>query len=700
MRTGATTRRVLIVEDDFLVAEKLRGMLEDEGYIVIGDTVSGKKSVEMVGELQPDLVMMDINLPEMDGLAAARRITARSPLPIVALTAHDQPDLIAEAGESGIGYYVVKPASQREIARAIEIATARFEDLANVRRLNRALRDEIAEHKRTQAALHGALSKAQRHERELAWLLKASQAVMVCHTFEDAARRIFDVAREATGAVSGYVAMMSEDGTENDLLFLEAGGLPCAVDPDLPMPIRGLRAEAYARGTVVYENEFAQSDWMRFIPPQHVEMRNVLFAPLNIGDHAVGVMGLANKPMGFTDDDVRITGALGDMVAIALRRTQIEDALRESEERFDLFMQHLPAAVSIKDTEERVIYANDRFAAAAGCEVKDLCGTTTSDLLPEDLHTQYQRENHRVLNGETVISESNIPGPEGPTSWITYKFPIYRKGKSAYVGSVSLDITERKQAEQALQESEHQLARYAADLKRSNRELEQFGYVVSHDLRAPLRTVKGFVDLLRNRYGDQFDAKALEYIDYATEGVERMREMIQALLDLSRVETRGRALRPIDAEGLLDRSLRALRAEIENAGAQITHDPLPTVMADEAQLVQVFQNLIANAIKFHREGVPPHVHVTAREGERGGEGEGAWVFAITDNGIGLDPDQADHLFQIFQRLHTEAEYEGLGIGLALCKRIIERHGGRIWVESTPGKGSTFLFTIPVRTETL
>jgi PAS domain S-box-containing protein len=687
-----TAKRVLIVEDDFLVGEKLRGVLEDEGYLVVDDASSGKEAVTMAENLRPDLVMMDINLPGMDGLTAARRIMNRVPTPIVVLTAHDRPDLVVEAGESGIGYYLTKPATRREIVRAVEIATARFRDLAELNRLNRTLRDEIAQRERAQSALRDALATAERREHELAWLLKASQAVMVCHTFEEAARRIFDVAREATGAVSGYVAMMSEDGEDNDLLFLEAGGLPCAVDPDLPMPIRGLRAEAYTRGTVVYENNFAQSEWMRFIPPKHVEMRNVLFAPLNIGDQAVGVIGLANKPTDFTEQDVRIAGALGDMTAIALRRTQVEDALRESEERFDLFMQHLPAAVSIKDTEKRVIYANDRFAEAAGCEIEDLRGTTTADLLSEDLRTQYQRENQRVLNGETVISESNTPGPEGPTSWMTYKFPIYRRGNSAYIGSVSLDITERKRAEAAA-------ARYAADLERSNRELEQFGYVVSHDLRAPLRAVKGYVDLLRSRYGDQLDAKALAYIDYAVDGVDRMREMIAALLDLSRVETRGRKPAPTDVERVLNQSQHTLTSLIEETGAKITHDPLPTVMADEAQLIQVFQNLICNAIKFRREEVPPRIHVSAvasspPEGSEEEHTGPTWTLSVTDNGIGIAPDQVDRIFQIFQRLHTEEEYEGLGIGLALCKRIIDRHGGRIWVESKPGRGSTFSFTLP------
>jgi PAS domain S-box-containing protein len=240
------------------------------------------------------------------------------------------------------------------------------------------------------------------------------------------------------------------------------------------------------------------------------------------------------------------------------------------------------------------------------------------------------------------------------------------------------DITERKRMEE--------------ELRCSNEELEQFAYVVSHDLQAPLRMVKSWLELLEKRYRDELDEKASEYINHAVDGTERMEEMIQALLDLSRVETRGDKFAPTDCEAVLNDVLNDLRMSIGEAEAEVTHDPLPTVMADKAQLAQVFQNLIANTIKFRREGVPPRVHVSAEQ-----EGD-EWVFSVEDNGIGIDPEQADRIFQIFQRLHTDEEYPGLGIGLALCKRIAERHGGRIWVESEVGEGSTFSFTIPTSKE--
>jgi PAS domain S-box-containing protein len=253
---------------------------------------------------------------------------------------------------------------------------------------------------------------------------------------------------------------------------------------------------------------------------------------------------------------------------------------------------------------------------------------------------------------------------------------------AALLADFSWEVVERKRAEEEVE-------RYAVELERSNEELEQFAYIVSHDLREPVRMVKGYLGLLERRYRGQLDEKADRFIDYAVEEAERMQEMILALLDLSRVDTRGEAPKSTDTGLLLERTLRSLERASEDAAADVTHGPLPTVMADEVQLAQVFQNLVANAIKFRREGVPPRIHIAAEE-----EGD-EWVFSVADNGIGIgDPEQAERVFQVFQRLHTEEEYEGIGIGLALCKRVVERHGGRIWVESEIGEGATFYFTLP------
>ncbi len=239
----------------------------------------------------------------------------------------------------------------------------------------------------------------------------------------------------------------------------------------------------------------------------------------------------------------------------------------------------------------------------------------------------------------------------------------------------------RKKVEEALRE-------HAENLKRSNEDLERFAYVSSHDLQEPLRTIVSFTQLLQRRYSGQLDPQADEYIEFIVSAGKRMQALINDLLDFSRVASRGSDPKRISSDTILRETLAALRVQIEKSGASVTHDPLPAVLADASQLHQVFSNLVANAIKFRREGVPPKVHVSARWKD------GMWEFSVADNGIGIEPQYYDRIFIIFQRLHGRDKYSGTGIGLALVKRIVERHGGRIWLESEPGEGTTFYFTLP------
>jgi len=297
------------------------------------------------------------------------------------------------------------------------------------------------------------------------------------------------------------------------------------------------------------------------------------------------------------------------------------------------------------------------------------------------------------------------------------------------------EITERKRAEEML-------AQQAQELARSNAELERFAYVAAHDLQEPLRVVTSHLKFLEGCCKGRLDSKADESMAYAVDGATRMQMTIKDLLAYSRVGLWGEDFEPTDCEAVLDQTLADLQVAIEESGAVVTHDPLPTVMADDLQLGQVFQNLIANAIKFHpstprqarddassgrspstprqaRDGAssgrspstssgrggeePPRVHISARRMEDSAISDPkseirnpkSWVFSVRDNGIGIDPEYADCIFEIFQRLYTQEEYPGTGIGLAICKKIVERHGGRIWVESQPGEGSTFYFTIPM-----
>ncbi len=243
------------------------------------------------------------------------------------------------------------------------------------------------------------------------------------------------------------------------------------------------------------------------------------------------------------------------------------------------------------------------------------------------------------------------------------------------------EIQERLAAERRLTEKTEALAR-------SNADLEQFAYVASHDLQEPLRMVSSYVQLFEKRYVGQVDAQADKYIKYAVEGAKRMQSLIAGLLEYSRVGTLDEPLGAVDTGAALDQALSNLRSTLEENGASVTRGPLPTVTGNAGRLAQVFQNLIGNAVKFRHPDHASEIHVSATPRDR------EWQFTVRDNGIGIDPKYLDRIFVIFQRLHTRAEYPGTGIGLSICKKVIERHGGRIWVESRPGAGATFHFTLP------
>jgi light-regulated signal transduction histidine kinase (bacteriophytochrome) len=264
------------------------------------------------------------------------------------------------------------------------------------------------------------------------------------------------------------------------------------------------------------------------------------------------------------------------------------------------------------------------------------------------------------------------------------------------------NITERKQAQQRLEVLNQ-------ELKRSNRELEQFAYIASHDLQEPLRAVIGYTQLLEREYPTHhLDESAYEYMDYIIDGAKRMQQLIQDLLTYSRVSSHVQEFAPTDCNQVIQQVLCDLNVAIADTNAIVTYDPLPTINADQTQLVRLFQNLIGNAIKFHQPEVAPQVHVSAvrrvKEGGSQGVGEvkviaspsvilNEWLFSVRDNGIGIKPQYFDRIFDIFKRLHTRREFPGTGMGLAICKKIVERHHGQIWVESEPGVGTTFYFTI-------
>ncbi|MBO9499046.1 MAG: PAS domain S-box protein [Novosphingobium sp.] len=313
-----------------------------------------------------------------------------------------------------------------------------------------------------------------------------------------------------------------------------------------------------------------------------------------------------------------------------------------------------------------------------GYPAEEVIGQSVLMLAPEEAAAEQQRLVDRMCSGEIYRIEAVRRRKDGSLVDISASLSPLKDRFGRIVGGSSIvrDISESKRQEE--------------ELRRSNAELEQFAYVASHDLQEPLRMVANYVELLADRYRGQLDERADKYIAFAVDGARRMQRLVSDLLAYSRVGSEGKPLLAVSTETIVDQVVHGLHRLIQEHEVLVDYADLPRVMADEVQLGQLFQNLVSNAIKF-RGDEPPVVRISAAR--RGRE----WQFTVADNGIGIDMKYAERVFQMFQRLHERSKYEGSGIGLAIAKRIVERHGGRIWVESTPGTGSTFHFTLRAAT---
>lgn len=362
----------------------------------------------------------------------------------------------------------------------------------------------------------------------------------------------------------------------------------------------------------------------------------------------------------------------------------------EAEEWMRSVVNHVVDGIININEHGTVTTFNPAAERIFGYAAEEVIGHNIKLLMPEPFHSEHDGYLANYLRtgeakiigiGREVIGRRK-DGSTFPMDLAVSEFSL--RGRRHFTGIVR-DITERKRAEEELRQS-------AQELARSNTDLEQFAYVASHDLQEPLRAVSGCVQVLKKRYQKQLDSRADELIAHTVDGVNRMQTLIDDLLSYSRVGRQGKTFEPSDCNTILDQALANLEAAIKETKAVVTHDQLPVVNGDAAQLKQLFQNLVSNAIKF-RGLQPPKIHVAANRKK------GQWFFSVKDNGIGMQPEYFERIFVIFQRLHTRNEYPGTGIGLAICKKIVERHGGHIFVESAPDQGSTFYFTIADTGET-
>ena len=393
-------------------------------------------------------------------------------------------------------------------------------------------------------------------------------------------------------------------------------------------------------------------------------MRSVVMAPLIFNNEPIGLLNVRSlTESAYGERDVEMLSLVARQIAPAIANSQ----LYAQQRRLATFPMHNPNPIVEANLDGSIAYCNpiarQRFPNLADLGSKHPL-MVEIDTIVEDLTTRGGFHSREVDVGEETYQQRIVYIPA------TNQIRIY-----------SNDITPRKRAQE-------KLAQQADELARSNAELQEFAYVASHDLQEPLRVISGFTQLLSDRYSGELDETADEFIGYVVDGTERMKILINDLLEYSRVGTRGRPLEPVESSSALEHALSNLQVTIKERKAKVTHERMPRVQGDINQLSQLFQNLISNGMKFCDEK-RPEIHISSVQ-----VGE-SWVMSVSDNGIGIDPQHNDRIFGMFKRLHGRGEYPGTGIGLAICSKIVERHTGKIWVESEPGNGATFSFTLPV-----
>ncbi len=625
---------VLLVEDNVgdqrLISTAMARTAPEVALHVTGDGVEAlgflRRQEPFLEAPRPHFVLLDLALPRMSGFEVLREIK-RDPslraIPVVVMTSSDAPGDVARAYDHQATAYFTKP------PRDFEVVLHGVVDF--MRRM------ELPEEPPARDLPNAAPMPLDEERFRLAVEASPSAMVMV-----DRAGRILMVNAE-TERLFGYL--------RNELV--------------------GRRIEVLVPDRFRGDHPGKRAAFHREPERRPMGAGRELFAVRKDGTEFPVEIGL--NPIETPEGSL----VLSAIVNITERR--------QAEDRFRLAVESSPYGVVMVDRAGTIVMVNTEAERMFGYGRDELQGLPVDVLVPKrfgNAHPQhrvgfYARPQARAMGAGRDLyavrkDSSEIPVEIGLT-------PINSEEGPLVMCSV-IDITRRKRADEAL-------AARTEELARSNSELEQFASVASHDLQEPLRMVSGFTALLERDYGDALDETAREYIHFASDGATRMQRMIRDLLAYSRVTSRAEHPGPVAADLALDAALGNLQVAVEESGAQIDRQRLPKVLADELQLVAVFQNLVANAIKFRRVN-PPTIRISAARHR------GKQVFSVADDGIGIAPEHTAAVFQVFRQLHSRERYPGTGIGLAICKRIVERHGGNIWVESTPGKGTTFYFDLP------
>ncbi len=627
--------KVLVVDDQPSNLRFLSKLLTAQGYQVY-QAICGPLALNLAIAHCPDLILLDIRMPEMNGYEVCRRLKATAEteqIPVIFLSVLDEMNDKLQAFRVGGADYITKPFQVEEVL-------ARIDKQVGLQKLQQQLKEQNYQLQQSQSLL--------------ASILNSSLDGVVAYS----------AVRNSEGNIVDFQWLLINPAAEKfyGLLLNEIVGknLLAELSQVRNNGLFDLYVSVVETGETVdrefyYEHERDTIVWLHIVA-------------VKLND------GLAVTFRNITD------------------RKRAEIALRDSEERFRAIFEQ--AAVGIAKTAlcGQFMRVNPGFCQIVRYAESELLQKNWQAIThPDDIEAD--REYVRSLlsgNIQTFSLEKRLVCKDEAVRWANVTVSAMRdaKGTPQYLICAIEDISERKLVQELLQASLDTQTRYAQELTRSNAELEQFSYVASHDLQAPLSTIAGYAQLLEKRCHNQLDAQGNKFIRNIVNSCGRMQALIDDLLEYSRV---GRSEKPfdvIDCNLVFEDACANLQLAIRQDQASVTRGDLPRVRGDSFQLLQLFQNLIGNAIKY-RSSEAPMVHVGAsRQGD-------SWVFSVQDNGIGIAEQYHPRIFQLFQRLHSQKQYSGTGIGLAICQRIVDRHGGRLWVESEPNRGSTFYFSIPI-----
>ncbi len=679
--------KVLIVEDEWLISEVMKTLLERLNYEVTDVAVSEEEAIEKIEENLPDVILMDIVLMgAMDGIETAGQIRSRWDIPIIFQSAYSEEKILERAKMTNPFGYLVKPVKEKELHSTIQMALYKH-----------GLDQEL---KQNQERMKLALREAMKRRVEVSALLESARAVLKHQKFQGAARTIFDNCKKLIGATAGYVALLSKDGSENEVLFLDAGGRECTVNPELPMPIRGLRGEAFHLKKTVYDNKFNESQWVKFMPEGHVTLDNVLFAPLIIEEQVVGLMGLANKKGGFDKEDARMASAFAEHAALALHNSRVLESLENSESRFRAVAESAVDAIISADSTGRIVTWNNGAMKIFGYSKEEAMGKPLTMLIPEKLREIHQKGFERVVSGgeQRVIGKTvELEGLKKDGS----KFPLelslstWELGNEKFFTAILHDITERKQKEIELQKSHEELKKAFDTLRKTQallirqEKLASLGTLsagVAHEILNPLNIIGTIVQVMQMKKQPK---EMEENLDEIMNQIQRASKITNNLRIFA--HKREPEMSSVDIHALFDKTASLLQydLQLENIMIKKLYDPnLPLIEADEDELAQVFMNLMTNAKGAMKERKENYITLQTRALE------GMVEVHFSDTGPGIPQEIIHKIFDPF--FTTKDPGQGTGLGLSVLHSIIEKHGGTITVESEEDKGTTFVITLPVR----